>query len=105
MKILKIFFVFLFLQFSLNTAMAQFDEPTEYVPFEGPMESEPASNGGPGNPDCDPLGPVDCSCEWHKNNIPECIPIDGGVVALLAAGVGYGIKRVRDNRRKEERES
>lgn len=27
-------------------------------------------------------------------------PIDGGVVALLAAGVGYGIKKVHDSRKK-----
>lgn len=30
----------------------------------------------------------------------EYCPIDGGVVALLAAGVGYGIKKVRDSRQK-----
>lgn len=27
-------------------------------------------------------------------------PIDGGVSLLVAAGVGYGIKKVRDNRKK-----
>ena len=26
------------------------------------------------------------------------VPIDGGISLLLAAGVGYGIKKVRDNR-------
>lgn len=36
---------------------------------------------------------------------PSC-PIDGGLVALLAVGVGYGIKKVRDaNRNSEEPES
>jgi len=28
-------------------------------------------------------------------------PIDGGVTLLLAAGVGYGIKKYRDGKRKE----
>lgn len=32
--------------------------------------------------DCDPLDPA--------------CPIDGGLVALLAVGVGYGVKKVRD---------
>jgi len=31
------------------------------------------------------------------------IPFDGGLSLLLAAGVGYGVKRVRDQRRKEKR--
>ncbi|HPH89856.1 MAG TPA: hypothetical protein PLZ68_03505 [Ferruginibacter sp.] len=29
-------------------------------------------------------------------------PIDGGVGALLAAGIGYGIKKYRDGKRKAE---
>ena len=28
-------------------------------------------------------------------------PIDGGVGLLVAAGIGYGIKRVRDNQKKK----
>ncbi len=28
-------------------------------------------------------------------------PIDGGVSLLVAAGIGYGIKKVRDNRKKK----
>lgn len=37
------------------------------------------------NPGCDPA--VD----------PSCVPIDGGLGFLIAAGIGYGIKRVRGN--------
>lgn len=33
---------------------------------------------------------------------PNDIPIDGGLSLLLAAGVGYGIKKVRDSRRQEK---
>jgi hypothetical protein len=33
---------------------------------------------------------------------PACVPIDGGLSLLIAAGVGYGIKKVRDNRKKEQ---
>ena len=29
-------------------------------------------------------------------------PIDGGLSFLIAAGVGYGIKKVRDNRKKSQ---
>jgi hypothetical protein len=28
-------------------------------------------------------------------------PIDGGVGLLVAAGIGYGIKKVRDNKKKK----
>ena len=28
-------------------------------------------------------------------------PIDGGVSLLVAAGIGYGIKKVKDNRKKK----
>jgi len=32
---------------------------------------------------------------------PNC-PIDGGISLLLAAGVGYGVKRYRDARKKDK---
>jgi hypothetical protein len=31
---------------------------------------------------------------------PDLIPIDGGLGFLLAAGVGYGVKKARDLKRK-----
>ncbi len=33
---------------------------------------------------------------------PADVPIDGGLSLLLAAGVGYGIKKYREQRRKKE---
>lgn len=33
---------------------------------------------------------------------PEGVPIDGGITLLLAAGAGYGIKKIRDNWSQEE---
>lgn len=30
------------------------------------------------------------------------IPVDGGLTLLLAAGVGYGAKKIRDNRKKQQ---
>jgi len=30
------------------------------------------------------------------------IPVDGGLSLLLAAGVGYGAKKLRDNKKKKE---
>jgi len=44
-----------------------------------------ANAGGPGGGGCDPLDP---SC-----------PIDGGLLVLLAIGVGYGIKKYYDFKR------
>jgi hypothetical protein len=44
-------------------------------------------------PGCDPL--VD----------PTCTPIDGGLGFLIAAGVGYGVKKVRDSRKKQAEQS
>jgi hypothetical protein len=38
---------------------------------------------------------------------PQDTPIDGGLAILLAAGVGYGVKKYRDSRKKpvgEEKE-
>ena len=38
-----------------------------------------------------------------QDNFPEPeddIPIDGGITLLLAAGVGYGAKKLRNKRRK-----
>lgn len=53
------------------------------------------------NPCNDPLGPPDGCCDADGNYIPDdpACPIDGGVVALLAAGVGYGLKRARDSKK------
>ena len=35
---------------------------------------------------------------------PTCTPIDGGLSFLIAAGVGYGIKKVRDNKKQQQAE-
>ena len=32
---------------------------------------------------------------------PADVPIDGGLSLLLAAGVGYGVKKYRDQKRKK----
>lgn len=33
---------------------------------------------------------------------PPPVPIDGGLSLLVAAGIGYGVKKVRDERRKRK---
>lgn len=38
-------------------------------------------------PGCDPL------------TDPTCVPIDGGLSFLIAAGVGYGVKKIRDRKK------
>lgn len=37
---------------------------------------------------------------WDDNNSSDAVPLDGGISLLLATGVGYGVKKIRDNRRK-----
>ena len=42
--------------------------------------------------------------EWYVPPPPPDVvdtPIDGGISLLVAAGVGYGIKKVRDSRKKQ----
>lgn len=34
---------------------------------------------------------------------PDLVPLDGGLVFLLAAGVGYGVKKVRESREDNEK--
>ncbi len=33
---------------------------------------------------------------------PPCIPIDGGISILMAAGAAYGAKKIYDSRKKQE---
>ncbi len=44
----------------------------------------------------------------HADDCPTCptepVPFDGGIAVVLAAGVGYGIKKARD-RRKEKKQT
>lgn len=35
-------------------------------------------------------------------NVDCNVPIDGGLSLLIAAGVGYGIKKVRDSRKQQQ---
>jgi hypothetical protein len=49
---------------------------------------------GPVDPGCAP----DCNCRDDRT----ICPIDGGLTALLAIGVAYGIKRYKGSRRTEE---
>lgn len=51
----------------------------------GPAFAQPEENGGdPPNNDA---------------------PLDGGLSVLIAAGVGYGIKKVRDNRQSRKKDN
>jgi hypothetical protein len=36
---------------------------------------------------------------------PDTLPIDGGLSLLVAAGVGYGAKKVKENRKKKQQEA
>jgi hypothetical protein len=37
-------------------------------------------------------------------DVTQPCPIDGGLSLLIAAGVGYGVKKVRDSRRQKQAE-
>jgi hypothetical protein len=51
-------------------------------------QDDPGGPGGPGDPGGTPQG-------W--------VPIDGGLAALLAAGVGYGAKKAYEYRSKKQK--
>ena len=36
----------------------------------------------------------------HFDDVENDVPVDGGITLLLAAGAGYGAKKLRDNRKK-----
>jgi len=48
-----------------------------------------AQPGGPPNPNCNPDVPL------------ELCPIDSGLIALIAIGIAYGIKKIRDQKKVE----
>lgn len=53
------------------------------IAFSGVALAQPGSGGpGPGTPD------------------PTAVPLDGGASLLLASGVAYGLKHLRDRRKK-----
>ena len=37
-------------------------------------------------------------------NDPDSAPIDGGLSLLIAGGVGYGVKKLREKRKKQQEE-
>jgi hypothetical protein len=45
--------------------------------------------------------PVICNAQGDPGDDPDA-PIDGGVSILIAAGVGYGIKKANDQRKKHK---
>lgn len=45
--------------------------------------------------------PVDPDEELWNEETPDQIPVDGGLSLFLAAGVGYGIKKANDLRKKK----
>ena len=48
--------------------------------------------------------PVLAHAQVDPGDCPTC-PIDGGLSILIATGVGYGIKKVKDSRKKKEPET
>jgi len=44
--------------------------------------------------------PATVHAQFSDTNPDPDAPIDGGIGLLLAAGIGYGVKKVRDNRKK-----
>ncbi len=53
------------------------------------MAQGPGDEEGGGGPGGDPGGD------------PDLIPVDGGLGFLLAAGVGYGVKKAREYKKKK----
>jgi hypothetical protein len=59
-----------------------------------PGDDLPPTDGGPGCCDTGPDGP--------DNGGGTDVPFDGGISVILAAGVGYGIKKAHDMRMKRK---
>jgi hypothetical protein len=72
--------------------------PVEMVMAQAPSPGGPGapSPGGPGGPGSDPG--CDPCCPFCPKCPPQCIPVDGGIGFLLAAGIGVGIWRGRKSR-------
>ena len=81
------FLMVLLLQVQLNTAFAQPGPP------DNPGPPNPPPGGNP-NPGCPP------DCPGGNNCPPRCVPIDGGLSLLIAAGIGIGAKKAYDRRRR-----
>ena len=84
---LFVFIVFLGSQFTSNAQTQPFQQGQVFQQEELNAELD----GNPGDPYCDPL----CNCRKDGS----ICPIDNGLLALLAAGIIYGVKKVRDGRR------
>ena len=50
---------------------------------------------------CDPF--FDPNCESGGGDPYEPVPIDGGASVLIAAGVAYGLKKVYDKRKQDNK--
>jgi hypothetical protein len=53
------------------------------VPLDSIAQDPGCPADCPGNPDC----------------LPECVPIDGGLSLLIAAGIGLGAKKAYDRKK------
>jgi hypothetical protein len=42
---------------------------------------------------------------WNNDDDCNDVPLDGGISLLAAAGIGYGIKKVADKRKKDQKEN
>jgi hypothetical protein len=59
----------------------------DFIAFTQPPGGAPPGGGTGTDPPC-----------WD----PECIPIDGGIGFLIAAGAVLGVKKIRDHRKQSE---
>ncbi|WP_192823841.1 PID-CTERM protein-sorting domain-containing protein [Rufibacter sp. LB8] len=60
------------------------------LPIEGTWAQGPGGGGPPTFEEQDPE---------EETPPPTGVPIDGGASLLLAAGAGYGLKKIRDSRK------
>jgi hypothetical protein len=97
-RTIKIFSVslltMLVMQVQMNTAFAQQGPPDNPGPPTGTPGGPP-----PVNPGCPPDCPGSPQCP------PRCVPIDGGLSLLIAAGVGIAAKKAYDKRKAGEKKA
>ncbi len=105
-KIIFIFFaVILFFPSDGNTQPTNFRVQQE----DGPLGTAQTMND-PIDPCADPESPCWEACNGNCNNLNEActqclsntqVPLDGGLLWLLLAGAGYGVKKIVDHRKKK----
>jgi hypothetical protein len=83
----KLIVIGIFFLIFISPTKEAFSQPNQSRDFNEPGPILLNTNEGEDNPDPPPP--------------PPPIPIDGGIIWLLLAGAGYGVKKIMDHKKKQ----